>query len=210
MKSYTRISYPFIVFVLGLLLVCCEKKPEGPETDPDPDPDKKENTVIRPDFLDIQDAESLVVIDEPLKKGTAGNGNRHGNMYKHGKNGDLKAVGFLDQNGNAVDSIVWYNSDGSYMISFPSLYVTAINRLTEDYILIDGTFQYLAVSDSTNPVDMYIQSILLRESDGAIFDFGDQINWAVSSRYWNNYLYTDEKQGILSGLKVCYKYQSSI
>jgi len=139
------------------------------------------------------DAESLVVIDEAVNKGTTGNGNRHGNMFKHGKNGELTAVGFLDQNGNPIDSIVWYNSDGTYMINYPSLHVTAINRLTDDYILIDGVFQYLAVSDSANPVDMYIQSLLLRESDGAIFDFGDQINWAVSSRYWNKYLYTDDE-----------------
>jgi hypothetical protein len=188
MKSL-NIFYYVLVFILLGGISSCEKEPDE---EPEPEESKKENSVVTPDFLDIADAKSLVVINEgSQRKSTNEDPHSNGNLYKIKENGEIVQVMFRDQNGQPFDRIVYYNDNGDSIVNYPQLIVNEINELSDDYLLVEGSFSYLDISDLENPHDVFYENLLLRISDGALFDFNDKINWYRSCRYKNRYLYSD-------------------
>jgi hypothetical protein len=168
-------------------LYSCEKEPVESDLE-----ETIRNEIVVPDFLDLTDAKSLVAFSgNSVKKSTAGDPHSNGNLYKVKDDGEVVKVMFRDQNGQPFEKIVYYKDNGDSIVNYPSLYVQEINILNEYFLLIEGSFSYLDISDLENPHDVFYESLLLRLSDGALFDFNDKINWYRSCRYKNRYLYTD-------------------
>jgi hypothetical protein len=177
------------ILFIGLLVFSCEKEPVEPENDPE---NVQKNTVVVPDFLDIADSRTLVAVNgTSSKKSSNGNPHSNGNLYKVKDNGDFIKVMFRDQNGKPFEKIVYYKENGDSIVNYPVLIIEEINELNDEYLLVEGTFDYLDISDLDNPQQVYYESLLLRVSDGALFNFDDKINWYRSCRYKNRYLYTD-------------------
>ncbi len=172
------------LMVSGIFLfIGCEKNIPG-ENEP-----MIENKIITPDFLDILDAKTLVVMDAGSKKSLLSNNN--GNLFKIIENGKRVKVMFRDQNGQPFEKIVFYKNNGDSIINYPSIWVNAINHFGNDYLLIEGSFSYLNTIDTSNIQMITYNNLLVRKSDGAIFDFGGSVDWNRSSRYKNSILYTD-------------------
>jgi hypothetical protein len=180
------------IFLALTIIVSCEKDPVDGEID-----SIRKNTVVTPDFLDIADAEALVVINDNSNK-KSGNGDPHknGNLFKIKSNGDYVEVRFRDSNGQPFERIVYYTENGDSIENYPSLIVNEINELNDNYLLIEGAFSYLDLSDLENPQNVFYESLLLRLNDGALFNFEDKIDWYRSCRYKNRYLYTDNQGNI--------------
>lgn len=113
---------------------------------------KKENTREVP-VLDIINAESLIVL-ESSKKSTSSSGT----FYKITVDGSFEEVKFINPDGTDID-------EGQTQAD---LSVHSIHNVSSEFVILTGSF---SVWDATGN-NQYYETLLVRKSDGAIFDFG--------------------------------------
>jgi hypothetical protein len=135
------------VFVV-LLLASCE--------DTQVDPDRENNKSIGKPKFSIGDATSLIVLDNNSNSGGRIAG-ESSNLYKITTSGSFDEVTFVNEDNTPLDS----NKTQTLVI------VEKIFDVTEDYIILQGQF---TAWDTLGNTQEY-STLLVRKSDGAIYDF---------------------------------------
>lgn len=172
--------------ILYLLLLGCEK-----EITDNPIYDNDSKIVSK---LDLSDADYLVLKASDNLKST----NSNQDLYKIKIDGDNiteEKVSLLDALGNEIDSI------------FPEFSVRRILELKEGLICLNGYFELPLDSSEVEP--QVLHSLLVRTSDGAIFDFNRHFP-SLKSYYLNqNYIQTDKLGNVYYDSKNVYKLSES-
>ena len=118
----------------------------------------KDDTLNKQTFpravLNISDAKSLAVLETLQAKNQF---STQKNLYKLTVNGSFEEVKFINTDGTDIDP----------SLSTPVIDVNQISNLNSTYLLLSGSF---SVSDTLGNNQSYT-SILVRKSDGAIFNF---------------------------------------
>lgn len=105
--------------------------------------------------LSISNASSLAVLEADAGRVTAGGSN----LYKITTNGSMEEVKFVNADGSDIDPA----------IAETTIQVSNVVTLDATIFLLEGTF---SVWDSAGVAQHY-DALLVRRSDGAIFDFGE-------------------------------------
>jgi hypothetical protein len=154
--------------ILTLFILGCEKE-------------KTDNLIKHNDSkvvskLDLGDADYLVLKSNNNLKST----NSNQELYKIKIDGDNiteEKISLLDALGNEIDSI------------FSDFSVYKILELKEGLICLNGSFELYLDSSSVEP--QALSSILVRTSDGAIFDFNEHFPSDKSYYLYQNNIQTD-------------------
>jgi len=134
----------FLIYLgLALFILSCEED------------DSSVNPKMDIPVLDIIDAESLVILESSSEKSLDENGT--GNFYKITTDGSFEEVKFINADGSGLD-------DGA---TETYIDVASIFNVNQEFLILSGMF---TVWDTTGNVQMY-DNLLVRKSDGAIFDF---------------------------------------
>jgi len=117
--------------------------------------EKRDTNEKEVPVLDIANAKSLIVL-ESYNKSTSSSGP----LYKITLDGSFEEVKFINPNGSDID-------EGKTEVS-----VKSILNVNSDFLILTGSF---SVWDSMGNKQSY-NTLLVRKSDGAIFDFGGDDN----------------------------------
>jgi hypothetical protein len=155
--------------ILTLFILGCEKE-------------KTDNLIKDNDSkvvskLDLSDADYLVLKSTDNLKSSSSNQE----LYKikiDGDNVTEEKVSLLDALGNEIDS------------TFSDFSVYKILELKEGLICLNGSFELYLDSSSVEP--QVLSSLLLRTSDGAIFDFNGHFPSDKSYYLYQNHIQTDK------------------
>lgn len=175
-----------LTVILALLILGCEKE-------------KKDNLFIDNDSkivskLDLSDADYLVLKATDNLKST----NSKQALYKIKIDEDNiteEKVSLLDAFGNEIDSI------------FSDFSVYEILELKEGLICLNGSFELYLDSSMVEP--QVLSSLLVRTSDGAIFDFNGHFPTDKSYYLNQNYLQTDNVGNVYYDNENVYKLSES-